>query len=1515
MEKQKRWQLFVIIAVIFLTVYNILPTVFYYTKPLNKPIGQSRAESIAKDSLMRVNSLEKQSMEWLGSFTKLLKIKPTSIDLDKDNPQLIHVGFKNSTDADLFKSHLPTAGSLITFAPAQLNLSQMKDSEGAKKVTVVRQIPIQFEKDKANSYFTFSDMFQDEGQATKLYQTIIDDRLLQLGYSIGGTSENAQLLDAAINTHDPVRKEEFTLALANSLQSYSKIFAKKPSILNRYLASLTQGNFANKRDAIEQFVSNVDGIKNKVRLEKIQLKDKEKELKTTGGFLEQTDQQRLDFLQKREDLLSSTTALLKNSINKVSSGKAPWSYQQLKRHIHDDSKAESETQVLQFGSQNPLIQNITVDLSNQKMHLRLHNDIVSFKDTLAKGYEKNQLEQLIFNEIARISRDSREDIEPFRNGFKIELSTLSNAQSFLALDLGSIASKEAVQIKELVSQYWQPKHQDLARDVFPIWDYETYNKLPASEKKLGLVIYAPSTREENPMQGFRTNSIYVIAKGVDQIMKKMGNSSRSPEAEQFMQDFDQLRKILTNKGYYGYPGSTYPLSSAFAKDFIFESEDFYSNILMATREDFKVNGTRKYATLEFTNVKQRIYAENQIDNKIHEDLLKWKDEYQSAQVDPSERYKYDLPKPTQNTLTSNLLLSAKKYFRGDERKILQWGLDLSGGKTVQIELRDQNNQRVTNEADLSQGVDELFNRVNKMGVSEVSIRKEGSNITLDFPGAQGLSAAELVKASSMLFHVVNEKYTPQSPELADSVNRFLQDVWNEAVVTNRKDVDSINHIAYKHLYGDSLDPENVQPRSDAANTLYESGLRLAIPDESKVTSQFNNSISKITVIRGNNYTDWFNQTHPLLVVFNNYALEGSNLDNVHASYDPTKGNFLSFQVKSSQTLRDGQKLSPRADLYSWTSTFSKDQINGTPYEQVSRGKGWRMAVILNGTVISAPALDSALKDSAMITGSFTHREINKLEADLKAGSLTFTPHILSEKNVSPELGIKERYQGILATVIALVLVIITMVSYYRFAGVIASVAVVFNLLIMWATLQNIQATMTLAGIAGIILTLGMAVDANVLVFERIREEFALTGRIASAVHAGYKKAFSAIVDSNITTIIAAVILLNFDSGPIKGFAITIIIGIISSMFTALFMTRFFFSGWVQNPKNKTLKMSTIIKASKFNFLKFGKLAMIISLAIALVGGGVIYKEKNSILGMDFTGGFALSVELPTEEGMNYRNVVENALVTKGLSSQDFQVRELSPSNHVRIFLSKALDKSGKPFYGLPLELTEETTYSYQNNPRIVWVVDALKDAGVSLSPKIQDQLGSNWTSISGQISGAMRNNALIGLSLALLCILVYITLRFEFKYALAATLGLAHDVIITIGTVCLLHAFRVPVQIDLNTIAALMTIVGYSLNDTIIIFDRVREDVKSLKKMSFKEVINHALNVTLSRTLMTSITTVLVLVALVCLGGSTVFGFALVMTIGVVYGTLSSLFVATPILYYIQKRADQKEEKLLPNNK
>ncbi len=1511
MKKQKRWQFALIAVVVILTIYNILPTINFYTRPLKSPIEEKQATVIAKGAMERVNTLEGDALDWIKSYNKLLKLKGASVSLDADNPQLIHVEYGSVEDANVMRSKLPRAGSLIPFVPAQLSLIPHEKEVESSTVTIQRNIPIHFDTSKSQEYFKFTKKQDVTGAITPLYRDIVDDRLMQLGLAVGGISENAQYMETALHHPENPRVGEFFQVLTQNILTYAKVFGESSPIAKRYYATLTQGANENRRATVNTFTSALESYRDQIRLSRIALEDKEGKLRETGGFLESNEQQQLDYLRSREEHLASAIGILKRQTAAFASGPTPWTYAALKKDL-TQSTSKGSTQTLDAQGKSPLIKSIVIDWNNEKIHLELHQDILSYKKELeqSKSYLSDPLDQLIYNEIARISRETGEELKPALHAFSIELSDLTNSGSLLVMDLGAIAKQQGEQLLHLLKTEWNPSHPDLKRSAFPIYDYQTFKNLPPRAQKIGLVVYSPAEFEGEPPVGFRRNSVYVIAKGTQEILNKLSSHPDSPEAAAFMKDFGQLRTLLHNNGFGGYPGTTYPLGASFAKDFVFEAEDFYHTVLNATRENFHVHGTRKFATLEFTNVEQRILALNRIETEEHESLLKWRDEYQTAQVSTDLHAKYDVPTPTKNPLWSNLSLSARKYFRGDERKILHWGLDLSGGKTVQIQLRDANNKVVTNDADIKQGIDELYQRVNKMGVSEVSIRQEGSNITLDFPSAQGLSASDLVKASSMYFHVVNEKFTTNNQDLAPAIHQFLQGVWNEAVVTNRKDVESINQIAWKHLYGDTMDTEMAQPISEAAKTLYSQGLRLASPNDERASSQFNDATSKIAIFRGDNYADWQGQPYPLLIVLKNYALEGSNLTNVHAGYDPSQGNFLAFNVKGSQTLSNGQKLNPRNELYTWTAPFSKEKVQGTPLSKFSKGNGWRMATILNGSVVNTAAIASPLRDSVSISGSFTQREVNRLEADLKAGSLSFAPHILSEKNVSPELGLKDRTMGIIATILALALVICVMVGYYRFAGVIASIAVLFNLLIIWATLQNISATVTLAGIAGIILTVGMAVDANVLVFERIREEFSASGRIASAVHAGYKKAFSAILDSNVTTIIAALILLQFDSGPIKGFAVTLIIGIASSMFTALFLTRYFFSKWVQNPKNKTLKMANLIKKTHIDFLKRGKICLYSVIALALVGGYLLVSQRSSMLGMDFTGGYALSLEVEAKQDENYKESVQKALIAAGASAQDFQIRSLSPSNNLKILLGRNLDQAGKPFYNMPLEVENRgAAYAYQNNPRLVWLVSALDKEGIAIPSESLKKLDSSWTSISGQMSNAMRNNAILGLSIALLCILAYITFRFEFKYAISATLGLAIDVAVTIALMSILHALGTPVQIDLNTIAALMTIIGYSLNDTIIIFDRIREDLKHMRKHSFKDVVNHALNVTLSRTVMTSGTTLVVLLALLFLGGSAIFGLSLVMVIGVVFGTFSSLFVAAPLLLVFHKKEKAKNEK------
>lgn len=1497
MQKTKPWQLFLIIAVILLTIYNILPTIFYYAKPLKSAVSEGKAYKIAKDIELRINDLENESLNWVKSYTKHLGTSTEKIEINKDTPNQIVVTFKSLEDANTFKRFFPRAGALIPFVPSQMSILNASDTL-SKDIVIQRQIPIHFDSSNVKDYFSYVKKFDEKGEPTAEYRKIIFDRLASLGVAIGGVSDTS--LKLAIIKENPASETAMQLAysIAQDLLEYTQTFGENSNFTKRYFSSFTQGTKNSRQDSINSLNESLSKIKESIKIEKASIAKAENEL---------TKNEKLSLLVSKEANVLKADSILKKHEKVFLNGQNAWEYSTLINTLENKYLENPGEKIftLAVGQNNPLIKELVLDWENEKLSLKIHDDLDS------KLNSSKELDQVIINEIARITNLCDEKIGRSSKEFIISLKTLSTSQSLLVMELKKVAESQVKVLKELLKKSWTPAHEELKSENFPVYDYSEYLSLPEHEKSLCFVVYSPMLYSNTAPQGLRQNSIYVMAKGLNRIIQKYQNSSNSIVSEIFMNDFNNLREILRQNGFIGYPGANLPITSEFTSDFIFEKDDYYSMIINASREDFNVVGSKKYATLDFSDLEQRMIASNNIETKIHEDLIKWKDEYNTSQVNINQNMKFDVPPPAKNLLLSNFMLSAKKYIRGDERKIIHWGLDLSGGKTVQLELRDQNNKKVKNEADLKQGVNELYNRVNKMGVSDVNIRIVDDNIILDFPGAQNMSASELIKASSMYFHVVNEKFSTANPTLAENVNRFLQEIWNEAVVTNRKDIESINTIALKHLYGDGLNPENAQPRSDAAKILYENGLRFASFDIGS-TSEFDDGLSKIAIYRGKEYSKWEGQTNPLLIVFNNYALDGSSLANIRSSYDPSKGNFLSFEIKGSQTI-NGKKVNSRDALHNWTSKYSKEKIAGTFLGEITKGRGWRMAVILNDSVISSPNLESALRDNASITGSFTQREINQLVADLKAGALTFTPHILSEKNVSPELGHQERTLGIIATIAALLIVIVTMVGYYKFSGVVASVAVIFNLLFMWATLQNIQATLSLAGIAGVILTVAMAVDANVLVFERVKEEFAISGKIASSIEAGYKRAFNAIFDSNITTIIAALILLNFDSGPIKGFAITLIIGIASSMFSALFMTKFFFARWVQNPNHTYLRMSNLIKSAKIPFLQHAKYIYLTSILIILVGFVCLGKAGKSAMGMDFTGGYSLNINLQeNSDKENYRSIAEKAFEAAGAGTQDFQVRELNSPGSLRILFGTSMELEGKPFHSMAVSVDrKDIKYNFETNPRLSWVVSALEAKGLKATDQSLLSLDKSWTAMSGQMSESMRNNAIFGLALALLAIFGYIAWRFEYKYAISAVLCLLHDVFITIASIAILNLMNVPVQLDLHTVAAIMTIVGYSLNDTIIIFDRIREDVKFMRKLSYVDMVNHALNATLSRTMITSGLTLIVLLSLVLLGGSTLFAFSLIMTIGVFFGTLSSLYIGSPLLVFFHNLEEKKQARKL----
>ncbi|HEY4831206.1 MAG TPA: protein translocase subunit SecD [Waddliaceae bacterium] len=1515
MEKQKRWQFYLIIAVTALTLFNILPTIFYYTKPLKNPITEAKAQKVAVGIIDRVNQLEGDSQQWLTSFSKLLGIKPISIKLKEDDPGLYVVTFKNPEEAKLFKRFLPQAGALIPFIPAQLELYPSSGEIDQSIVIVARQISLHLNPNEAVQ--TFHYFPKREGKAiSNEYKAYVDDRAAQLAVGFGGTSNTALRLAAIAKSSSDALYNDATVALAKEIADIGENFGESNSISQRYFASFTQSEAKDRDPLLQKFLARVDSIKSDLEKQRQPLLEEQKKLQKEGKFLDRDEEQRLSFINNQYRSLEAAGKIIRKNLTTFKSGKRPWNTSEVSEMLAKGSiDPLTQLQFLSFEGRDPIIQGLVIDWGNDKIQLQIYDDVqkirLSEKNTEESSYLKDKINQLLINNIARVSRIAEESIAPSGDEFAISLTNLPNTQSFLSLDLGYVASTYSQQILQQILSSWQPQSEDLKSEVFPVLSYDAFKKLDPRQQKLGLMVYAPAVSKEASPTGFRPTSIYVVAKGLDAIIQKYQEAPNSPDKEALLGDIQHLTSLLQSKGFIVYSGSSLGMDEEFSNDYIFEKDDYYSSLLGATREDFYVKGSKKSAILDFSDIEQRITALNKIEDRIQEDLLKWRDEYYAAQADINTTRHYEVPPPTKNVYWENLKLTLAKYFRGDEQKVLKWGLDLSGGKTVRIGLRDQSNRPVTQQEDLKQAVNELYARINKMGVSERTIRIESNNIILDFPGSQALSATELVKASAMYFHIVNEKFGNLNPMLKDTVNQFLQDVWNEAVVTNRKDVESINEIAWEHL-GLETQGQTFQPRTESARILIENGLRLANPKLATRNAAFNDTLSSVALMHGNDFSEWEGQSHPLIFIFHNYALEGASLTNIQVGYDPSEGNLLNFGIKrayeGSQNKAGGN---PRDDFHAWTSQFAEDKIAGTPKEAYSQGRGWRMAVILNDTIITKPHLRAALRDNATISGRFTSREINQLAADLKAGSLSFAPRILSEQNISAELGKGERQKGIVSSLVGLLLVAGLMIGYYRFGGLVATCAVLFNLLIMWGVLQNIGAALTLPGIAGIVLTIGMAVDANVLVFERVREEFKISGRIASAIQAGYKKAFSAIIDSNITTILAALILIQFDSGPIKGFAVTLIIGLLSSMFTALFMTRYFFAGWVQNPKHKSLNMAQFIGQTQIDFLGYSKQAITISIILIVVGGAVFLSQRNTMFGMDFTGGYSLVVEMEEQAGEpSYRHQARETLLSHGAGINDFEVKELSKPNQLRFQFSLSMEEPGHPFYKLPSLINEGVfTFEYEKDPRLVWVVKSLGEGGLKIKSSQLVSLDKNWSMMSGQFSEAMRSNAILALACALLSILIYITLRFEFKFAVAAVVALAHDVIIALGIFAIFHWMGFPAQIDLTVVGAIMTLIGYSLNDTIIVFDRIREDIRIMKKLSFAEIINHAINVTLSRTIMTSSTTLIVLLALVLLGGKTIFGFSLMMTVGVFVGTFSSIFIAGPALLYLHNREEKGIEE------
>jgi SecD/SecF fusion protein len=585
------------------------------------------------------------------------------------------------------------------------------------------------------------------------------------------------------------------------------------------------------------------------------------------------------------------------------------------------------------------------------------------------------------------------------------------------------------------------------------------------------------------------------------------------------------------------------------------------------------------------------------------------------------------------------------------------------------------------------------------------------------------------------------------------------------------------------------------------------------------------------------------------LIENRVIVSGENLVDAQATFDQrTNEPVVSFRFDSKGATRFGQAT--------------------------QQNVGKLFAIILDDHVISAPQIrEPILGGTGQISGNFTAQSANDLAVLLRAGALPATLTVIEERTVGPGLGQDSIDAGKMSAIVGSILVVVFMIGAYGLLGWIANLALVANLALIVAILSVLGATLTLPGIAGIVLTVGMAVDSNVLIYERIREERRQGRSVIQSVDAGFRKALATIFDSNITTLIAAVVLFFLGSGPVRGFAVTLAIGIITTVFTAFTLTRWLTSEWLRRWRPKELPKGyfrLVPEVTRIPFMRVRLQVFILSIVLCVASIGLLF-TKGLNFGIDFTGGTLMEVR--AKSGTADVGEIRQRLSAAGI--KEIQVQGFGEGSDALVRIGAAAEGGDEASNVIVKQAQESLMADYDIRRTEV---------------------------VGPTVSGELAWAAIIGVLAALGAILIYIWVRFEWQYAIGSTVATVNDVILTLGFLVVTQ-----IQFDLSTVAAILTIVGYSLNDTVVIYDRVRENLRRFKKMPLGQLLDLSDNEMLARTTMTSVTTFLALLALFVLGGEVIRSFVSSMLFGVFIGTFSSIFIAAPILILFHLRPVTQE--------
>ncbi len=793
-----------------------------------------------------------------------------------------------------------------------------------------------------------------------------------------------------------------------------------------------------------------------------------------------------------------------------------------------------------------------------------------------------------------------------------------------------------------------------------------------------------------------------------------------------------------------------------------------------------------------------------------------------------------------------------------KRKSISLGLDLQGGIHLVLEV-DPSQVPEAQRHDVMDRVREIItNRVDQFGVSEPIIHQQGDwRIVVELAGIQDVERAKAIidRTARLEFKILKS-----NADLAILLNKVDTHLAAAADDTAKKESGGL----FEEV------PEEVK---HALTALFLPGYR---EGDLKV------SVDNLQTVR-----QILREVEHLIpddaeFIWGNKDEDSRDGQKYRRLYYLKKRVEMTGDIVKDATITTGQSFEYAGmPIINFTTTDKGVNL----FKRVTGAHvGEQMAIILDNQVYSAPTIQVKIRDGrSIITGSSTLEEAKDLAIVLRAGALPVDVVPVEDRTVGPSLGRDSIEQGKKAAAIGMALVIVFMVFYYGLSGLVANLALVLNLLFVLAVLAGFRGTLTLPGIAGIILTIGMAVDANVLIFERIREELRTGKTLRPAVENGYDRALLTIVDANLTTVITAVVLYQFGTGPIKGFALTLMIGIISSMFTALFVTRTIFNYVIQRWQLTSISIGwlTIFREPKFDFLRLRRAAFAGSVLLVLVGLSSAITKGGYNLGIDFAGGTLLELHfdppVPVGELRDVLGSVEIDDRTADLRQSE--IKQFGPPTDILIRV-------------------EEEAEGTQ-------MADAIK---TTLKTRFASHIGDPTTwlrrqeAVGPKIGSELKSDAVWAIFVSMLLIILYIWWRFkQIQFGIAAVVALFHDVLITLGIFSLMNK-----EISLAIVAALLTIVGYSLNDTIVVFDRIRENLRLYRRESYGSVINRSINECLNRTALTSGTTLLVVLALLSLGGEVIHDFAFALLIGVIVGTYSSSFVASPIVMEWHTAAERR---------